>query len=137
MAQLSLLGPEIMNITVPGRNLERNTLNNLYTVAFQSGDFARIIGQQCDLLDIQVTQDLRADSIVPQIFFETQLQIRFDCVAPLVLQRIGPDLVRQTDAATLLGHVNEDPFAAFIDQPQRLPNLIAAVATLGAEHITG
>jgi hypothetical protein len=41
---------------------------------------------------------LRANTIVPQIFLKSELQIRFDRIQSLILQGIRADFIRQADA---------------------------------------
>ena len=57
--------------------------------------------------DAEVAQDLRADAVVAQVLLEAELEVRLDRVAPAVLQRVGADLVREPDAASLLVQVDE------------------------------
>ena len=44
------------------RGRYRHLLDDLDAEAFQSGDFARVIGQDADALQVQVLEDLRADA---------------------------------------------------------------------------
>src|SRR5208282_5414522 len=55
----------------------------------------------------------------------------------LVLQRVGADLVEQSDAAPFVEHVNQHAVAGLIDQIHRNLELLAAVTARAAEHIAG
>ena len=49
----------------------------------------RIVGQQPGFADAEVAQDLRADSVVAQVLLEAELQVGFDRIEPVVLQRVS------------------------------------------------
>ena len=44
------------------RGRYRHLLDDLDAEAFQSGDFARVVGQDADALQVEVREDLRADA---------------------------------------------------------------------------
>ncbi len=44
------------------RRRDRDLLDDLDAEAFEAGDFARMIGQQADALEVQVGEDLGADA---------------------------------------------------------------------------
>ena len=46
MAELTLLCPKIVNIGIAGLNLQRHPLLHFQSVAFETRDFARIVGQK-------------------------------------------------------------------------------------------
>jgi hypothetical protein len=70
MPELTLFRTKIVNIGVAGRNFQGYPLFDFKSVAFEADDFARIVGQQSDALNAEISQHLGADAIVPQIFFE-------------------------------------------------------------------
>ena len=68
---------------------------------------------------------------------KAELLVRFHGVGPVVLQRVGLDLVVQADAAPFLAHVEEDAPACFGDGLYRHLALHTAVAPQAAEHVAG
>src|SRR5690242_9055887 len=136
MAELGLLRAQVVDVAVARRHLEGNALGHLNAVNLKSADLARIIGKQRDLLQAEIAQDLRADTVIAEIFLETELEIGLHRVAALILQRVSFDLVREADTPAFLVHVDQHATAALADQTQRLANLIAAVAALGTEHVS-
>src|SRR5262245_24189124 len=70
MPELTLFRTKIVNIGVAWRNFEGYSLFDFKSVAFEAEDFARIVGQQADALNAEISQHLGADAIVPQILFE-------------------------------------------------------------------
>ena len=44
------------------RGRHRHLFHDLDAKAFQSGDFARVVGQDADALQVEVREDLRADA---------------------------------------------------------------------------
>ena len=57
--------------------------------------------------------------------------------SPRVLQSIGAHLVRKTNAAAFLSQVQNDAAAEAFQADEREPKLVAAVASPGAEHVSG
>ncbi len=83
----------------------------------------------------EVDEDLRSHAVIAQVRLKSQLQIRLDRIAALVLQPIGPDLVEQADAAPFLIQIEQDPAPFLLNHVHRLMELVAAVAPDGAQHI--
>ncbi len=69
---------------------------------------------------------------------QPEVEVGVDRVAAVVLEGVGPELGDQPDAAPLVAaEVDHDAAAGGDDALQRLVELGAAVAPLGAEHVTG
>ena len=66
--------------------------------------FLGVVGQQPDLLQAQIDQDLRAESVFAEVHCEAEFLIGFDGVVAFLLQLVGLDLGRQADAAARPGH---------------------------------
>ena len=49
MAEFSLFRPQIVNIGIAGRNLQRHPFLDFKSVTFEAEDFARIVGQQANV----------------------------------------------------------------------------------------
>ena len=116
-------------------DLQRNPFGNGQAIPFQSNDLARIIGQETDLFDAQINQDLRADAVITQIRQESQRFIGLDGIEPLVLQIISLELIDQADASSFLAHVNDDPRAVFADRFKRGFHLGVAVAAQRMKNV--
>src|SRR6185369_4147113 len=137
MTELLLLRAEVFDVRRVRRDFYGHAFDDRKAVAFETDDLTRIVRQEADFLHAEIAKDLGADTVVPEILFKAQLEIRFDGVATLVLQRVGLDLVGKADAAALLVHVDEHAFALLIDHAQRVADLIAAVAARRAEDVAG
>src|SRR2546422_10825302 len=118
-------------------HLERRARDHVDSVGLESHDLLRVVREQAPPPDAQVAQYLRADAVVPEVFFETELEVRLHGVASLVLEGVGADLVGEADAAPLLVEVDDDAPAGGRDLLERLAELIAAVAAFGAEDVPG
>src|SRR5579862_2954940 len=105
MAQLFLLGPQISDVALVRGDLERYPRHH-HTIAAQAVDLVRIVSEQAYFADAKVADDLRADSIIAQVFFESELQIRFDGIETGVLQRIRANLVSESDPAPFLMQID-------------------------------
>src|SRR5207244_623185 len=78
------------------------------------------------------------DAVLAGVGRKPKLQIRFDRVASLILQRVRAQLVSETDAATLMpAQVHNDALTFACDALKRTIELYAAVASQRAEHVAG
>jgi len=116
---------------------QRNPLRDFEPVPLQPHDLARIVGDQPDLAQPEVAENLRADPIIPQIGREPQMLVRLHGVHPRFLERIGVDLTFQADAPPLLPHVKNDTPALAGHHVHGPVKLSPAVATQRAEDIAG
>src|SRR5215471_13865893 len=137
MSQFFLFRPKVVDVAVPRLDFQGDALDDTQAIALEADDLRRVVGQQAQFLDAQITQDLCPDAVVPEIIFETQLEISLYGIETLVLQRIGLDLVRQPDPSALLMHIDEHAFALAADEIKGETNLIATITALGAEDVAG
>ena len=138
VAELVALGPQVAEVVLLRRHLDRHRRGDRQAVALEPDDLARVVGQQADGREAEVGEDLRADAVVAQVGREAELEVGLDRVEALLLQLVGAELVEQADAAALLGEVEQD--AATLRPSicsQRLLELRAAVAAQRAEHVAG
>src|SRR5439155_1953967 len=131
------LRPEVVDVAGMRHHLERRARDHVDAVGLEPHDLLRVIGEQPHAPDAEVAQDLGADAVVPEVFLEAELEVGLDGVASLVLERVGTDLVGEADAAPLLVEVDDDAAAGHRDLLERLAELVAAVAALGAEDVAG
>jgi hypothetical protein len=85
MPQLRFLCPKIPDIRGTRGHLDRNTFNNLEAIPFDTNDLPGVVGNQLDLVQAEIRQNLSANSIVAEIRLESQLQIGFDGITPMIL----------------------------------------------------
>ena len=114
-----------------------SALHHLEAVAFDAHDLLRVVGEDLEVLDAQVHQDLRADAVVTKVGAEAERVVGLDRVLALILELVGLELVEQADPAPFLAHVDEDAAPLVLDDGQRLVELGAAVAAVGAEDVAG
>lgn len=69
-------------------------------IAGKTHTFGRIISDQTNAGQAQVGKDLSSDTIITQIRSKAQLNIGFNGIITLILQRISPDFIRQTDTTS-------------------------------------
>jgi hypothetical protein len=87
--------------------------------------------------ETEIDKYLRADAVVPQIRSETELYVRLDRGQPVILERIGFQLVVEPDATALLTHVEKNPPPFPGDALHGKVSLLAAIAPHAAEDIAG
>src|SRR6056297_3071156 len=138
VSELLLLGPQVFQVVGVGHDLERSTLDDLDPAAADPGPLAGIVGEQADLTDSEIGEDLRAHAIVAEIGREAELEVRLDRVEPLlVLELVGLDLVRQPDPSPLLPHVEQDAGPGLRNRPKRGVELLAAITAQRSERVSG
>ncbi len=73
--------------------------------------------------------------VVAPVGGETEGEVGVEGVEPFLLQAVCPQLVDQTDAATLVAAHVDDDAALLLDGLERRVELRAALALLRAEHL--
>src|SRR5580698_7337535 len=134
MAEFFFFGFQVSDISRMRRDLDWHP-RNVYSITAQTFYLVRIVGQQLHLADSEIAQYLRADPVVAQVFVEAEMQVRFDGVHPIILQRVGANLVAKPDAATFLVEINHDAAIRRHDSLERLLQLLTAVASRRREHV--
>src|SRR6185503_17440127 len=90
----------------------------------QPGDLQRIVGDEIDAAHPDQPEHVRRDVVGAEIVREPELSVRLVGVEPPGLERVGLDLVPQTDAPALLAKVDHDAPAARGDQVERAIQLL-------------
>src|SRR5208282_351840 len=134
MAEFFFFGFQVPDVSRMRRDLDRHA-RNVHTVTAQAFYLVRIVGQQLHLANAEIAQNLRADSIVAEVLVEAEVQVRFDGVHPLVLQRVGANLVAEPDSAALLVEINHHAAVRRHDSLHRLLQLLTAVASRRRKHV--
>ena len=128
MPELFLLGPQIPFRELRRRHFERQRLRHGEAITFEADELPRVVRQQPHRADADVAQDLGADAVVPLVRLEAEVLVRLHRIESLILQCIGADLVRETDAPSLLIQVEQHapPFGGY--PAHREVQLVSAVA---------
>src|SRR6266436_1877350 len=109
MSEFFFLGAQIFAISLVGRNLNRHALDDAQTIAVQANDFLGIVGEESNLPDAQIDEDLSADAVMTQVGAETKPAIGLNGIqAFFLLQAVGLQLAQQADASALLAHVEDN-----------------------------
>src|SRR5918992_1323910 len=110
---------------------------HLDSVSLKLFDLARIVGHYLDLGDPEHPKDRRRIRIVAIVDRQSEVQIRIDGVRAEILFHVCPQLVDETDPAALVTRgIDQDTPPGGRDGLQRGPQLNAAVASQGAQHVT-
>ena len=72
MPELVALGAEVLPVGLRRRDLDRDALGDVKTVALEADDLLRIVGQEPEVLDPEVDQDLGSDAVVAEIGVEAE-----------------------------------------------------------------
>ena len=106
----------------------RYALGDLDAFRLERRDLVRIVCEQPDFIDAEGAQHRGGVGVVALVVGEAQAQVRVDRVEPAVLERIGAQLVGETNSAPFLPQVEQHAAASRSDQPQRLLQLRPAIA---------
>src|SRR6266545_6725987 len=137
VAELVTFRRQIASVLRPRVGLDRHLLDDLEAEPFDPGDLLRVVRQDPDRRQTEVGQDLVADPVVPHVRLEAELDVRLDRVEPVLLELVRAQLVEQSDAASLLRHVEEHAALLGCDPTQRVLELLAAVAAQRVEDVPG
>ena len=104
-------------------------------MGFQRGGLGGVVGHQPHPIQPQVGEDRGGGTVLASVDGQAQRGVRGDGVEPAVLERVGPQLVRQPDPPTLLPEIEEHAGAFGDDGGQRAAELLAAVASKRSQHV--
>ena len=119
------------------RNDAGDALGHDDSGAFEGGDFLRIVGQQADAVQVEVTQDVAGHLVVPQVSFKAEFDVGLHGVEAVVLQFVGAEFVEQADAAAFLVLINDQSTTFGGDQVESEFELGTAIAAQAMKHVAG
>src|SRR5699024_2491659 len=132
-----LLGAQVAFVLGARGDQAGDLLTDLDPGLAQLGDLVRVVRQQPDAGDAQGAQNGDDRIVFAGIHRQAQVLVRVGGVQPVLLQRVGAQLVQQPDAAALVAaHVDQVP-ALGGDLRQGGVQLFAAVTAVGAENVPG
>src|SRR5262249_2296819 len=137
VAELVALGAEVLPVLFVGRDLDGHALDEVQPVPLEPYDLLRVVGEETELPNAKIDEDLGADAVVAKIGLEPEALVGFHGVLSLILHLARAHLVVQPDSAPLLSQVDADPPALLLDHGQRLLQLRAAVAPARPKHVAG
>lgn len=115
---------------------ETNSLLYRNAETMQGPDLLRVVRQEPDSGRSEIVQHRGCARIVPSIDRKAELDIGIDRIKAAILQGIGSDLVRKTDAATLLrAEIDQYAVIACGNDRERGIKLMPAVAPEGAQGV--
>src|SRR4051794_10442912 len=85
VAELVLLGLQVAAVVEVGRDLDGHALDDAQAVAVDADDLLGVVGEDAQLADAQVVEDLGADAVVPQVGAEAEAVVGLDGVEALLL----------------------------------------------------
>src|SRR5438552_1765377 len=99
MAELVLLGLQVLAGRFVGRYLERYRVRDREAIPLEAHELARVVREQSHRLDAQVRENLCTNPIIALVGLESQAFVGLDRIEALILQLVRADLVRQADPA--------------------------------------
>jgi len=137
VAQLFLLGLEIVVGVFGGGDLAGDALGHANAGALESSDLIGVVREQANLLDAESAENFGGHEELALIGFEAEALIRFDGIEATVLQGVGLQLGHETDTSAFLLLINENAGALLGDHGEGHFELLAAVAAQGTEDVSG
>lgn len=99
--------------------------------------FGGVIGDQLHFADAEVVEDLGSEAVVALVGFKSEGFVGFDGIEASILEFIGTEFIDDADAATFLSDVEDDAGFFGFDHLEGGAELVATVATEGAEDVAG
>lgn len=96
----------VILVVLVSADFEWHTVYDLKAERFNAHDLFGIVCHQPDAAQPQIRKDLRADTILSKVGFETERVVCFYGIESLVLFFVGEELVLQPYAASFLVQVN-------------------------------
>ena len=135
MAELVPLHVQVGAVFVGRSRHDGQPLDDFETIPLEPHELHWIVRQDPNRGQTEIEQDLRADSVVPEVGLEPELLVRFDGVVSGILELIRLELVEQADAAALLVQVDDNTRAFARDHAHGGLELPAAVTAGGSEDV--
>lgn len=135
MAHFLFLGLQVAGIVGVGLGPDGELLDDLNIIGLEPYDFTGIVGEEPDFVDPEVSEDLGAEAVVPEVHGKAETLIGFDRIEALFLKLVSANFGAKADATTFLAHVKEDACTFFLDTLHGLVQLGAAVTTAGSKNI--
>ena len=105
---------QIPQIFAGGYEIESNPFDHLDSFGFETLEFGRVVGDQSHLANSEIGQDLRTDRVVACVDRQALLGIGVDGIETVVLQRVGLNLVGDTDAPAFVAPKVDNDSPAFL-----------------------
>src|SRR5436190_22330692 len=110
-------------------------LDDINSLMLEAGDLGGIVSQHPDPVEPKRPKHSRGHAIIALVVGKAEPTVGVDRVEPAILQRIGPELVGEANAAPFLAKVEQDPAALRSENSERFLELRTAVAFETSEHI--
>ena len=127
-------GAQVLGVDRIGCRLEGDTFNHGDPVGPKLRDLGGVVGDETDRRHLFQMQNRRR-VVGARVARQAQRGVRLAGVQPPVLEAIGPDLVHEPDAATLLSKVEQRPSPLRRDQLQHAVELLVAGTAERAERL--
>src|SRR5262249_26048683 len=119
VAELVALGAEVLPVLFVGWDLDGHALDEVQPVPLEPYDLLRVVGEETELPNAKIDEDLGADAVVAKIGLEPEALDGFHGVLSLILQLVRAQLVVQPDAAPLLSPVDVSAPAFLLPRGRR------------------
>ena len=137
VAEAVFFGAEVIDVVRRGGYLEGDLLDDFDAIDLEPAGFFGVVGEDFDLLEAEVAEDLSADAVIAFVGGKTKLDIRVNCIEALFLKLIGVEFIFEADTSTFLAEVNKCADTRLFNHLQCGGELPAAFTTLGAEEVAG
>jgi len=137
MAHFGFFGFEIGAGAFGDGGLAGDAFDDANAGGFELVHFFGIIGEQADFAGAEFFEDFGGEAVFAGVGGKAEGFVGFDGVQALVLQLIGAEFIHEADAAAFLGEIDENAAGGLADFAEGEFELGAAIAALGAEHVTG
>lgn len=109
VAHAVALGTEVVDVVRVDGGVQVDAGDHVEAGVGQGCLFERVVRDQAEAFDAEISQDGGADFVVPVVDREPERQVGVERVVPALLQGIGANLVGQADAASFVAAKGRSP----------------------------
>jgi hypothetical protein len=133
----ALLRVQVPDVVLVRRRDQRDPSGDLDPVGAQPVHLGRIVRHEAHASDSQRAQHVRRAAVVAGVLGKSEEAIGLEGVEAVLLERVGPELVREPDASALLPQVEEDARVVPRERLEGSRELIPAVAPERPQGVSG
>ena len=116
VAHALLLGAEIALIVAVWLDFDRHVLHDFKAVSIKANSLSRVVGDETEFGDVEVTENLCSHAIVTKVRVKTEMDVGINGVHALFLKNVSCYLGCKTYATTFLLQVNNSTFTFLLDE---------------------
>ncbi len=137
MAEAVFFGAEVIDVVGGGGGLDGDLLDDFDAIDLEPAGFFGVVGEDFDLFEAEVPEDLSADAVVAFVGGKAEFEIGVNGVEALLLEFVGVEFIFEADASAFLTQIDQSADACLLNHLHSGDELLAAFTSLGMEEVAG